>query len=1786
MIRDEQFLNNLIGVVKYSDANNYTISASKTNITLVGLNEKLHVCNSYNNINVWASVGKSVFNFENAEYQSFILRVELNKDETEQDLLFPFLSALHLAQQSFDAVTCRSYTKLSQNILVVLLIDLQSYDDSERIRQYLSYFINGCENLFIVTRYIYTKSDKKKDQLSEYTYSLLKNDYCDFGNVFPLLPISNMEYSKNFNFVPLDFDDIYSLGNVDYYNNAIKQITNVLIANMAQMYKSIKKKKAAQKETKKIDVDFEIEKEFQRTIFDKFNSMTTLAQLIWLNMLRSLAVTKDENDRILLFQEKFDVEIDDFRMVFDNEAVMSTYFSAIEYADGISQILENAVQHSKGHIGFFSMRTYYVDLQSPPSEAIKCAQYRKSITQKYYITGNDLFRNCRFIIEFNIIDYAIPINGDTFTTQQERKDFYSKEVSGILDVFHKNNPDIKLEDDSLRGVFNYQSDNVNQIVEHLGLKLFKQLICENYGVFRAISPRNDGKKDFAYYYHKYNRKVDDNNGNQVRGFTRYSIVLPIKEQIYVSSNKVVSNAIFAVDESLFNGEDISMYKIDDIQVNNALEMKYQVMALHEYYKEKIFEIKSDCKVIPVISLKLNENFMRDCERLAKASLLLQDSLNREDHKKRFFAINFSCDNADLADQAVGVFIRVYASFYKKTLGEKIASLDNNSQIALFVTISNEHDSTGTMQHVLNIYGNNFDDLRDVAEHFVYSGQPFALKQANQLRFLLNKDKDNSNDKRIKKGAERVINLFPFDLFVNDVFTKSDSVFISSVKSELEHEMVTGSCGGQAVKQFRNGVCLSNTHVSLATGIHIDKFYQAELLFYNNLTIKKFAILIVRDLIKQMIGNEDYATLAKDNGIVVIGYENYSHVMTEQIAYYLERYVKQIKIGNVLKKKDNPRIIYGTYAGQIDIVNGIKTRVIPKFRLQHLVKNDKSNVIDLQMSDLLAKDKNGHRTHPLFVIIEPIGTTANTIQQIRRALRFFAKGKIQSINYSLIISAPRNNAETPIDTNWEGLRIRSHYCEGVCDRIKLAQGGRCADCSRNGECIKAVSPLMDKFGNFFLRRDGKNSDAQPVQYLIHAESKWFSARNCSMCDKDVALDWVDKTSTNTYLIHELLNSKRKGITYALHDASPEQIRLNDERIELLRGNIVYGHTQTQSNHFLYNLDLKHVLESNIKYGDRKKQVTCREQVEEWLQSINLDTAAFNILIAPLHERNSPFVRMVSEFALKQNIRFIHFDVSMTPREATRANFIYVADEIAAIIKDAPRNEINIYYCDDSTVSGESLHRAMLLIRMLLNEAGIAEQNFDRIHLFKGVIFFVNRSSYETLQQFVKEPTTDVHSFIYLGVPNYNTNQGVCYDCNFIKKLELQKKRTVSSLDICDIDRLIHKHQLLTVVQFWKVIKGELFSSGKYVKWLKSWRMMHPDEPLPLEIQKVLTRLKERVSEYVGEINEDTPEKVLNDTIKQIGDICLNDLIPEINDENEGDKNNDYNREAIWQFFKNKVIAERYFLRLLCTHKLYCKLESITRNQNDNDELYKHTLTTVLDLLIEERDRISKNRKTIDEQYALDTPKGYQRYLIYYCELFISYIKILSREQLARFYHIRQAAIDIMLFMLIACTKGIDAAKSNAIDSERLTEKDGDIFERYEKVLSGLLFVNINNSPKNRTQKNSLNAGSQAFLVISLIKKIAQLDSTFFMRNRSDKVTLKIEDFPKLWLNAVNKYLGKEDYINYYDESDKSELIALTTMPSFDYCINVYQNALRWTLLTTYDEDGKSYRTEYLYNINRG
>lgn len=141
------------------------------------------------------------------------------------------------------------------------------------------------------------------------------------------------------------------------------------------------------------------------------------------------------------------------------------------------------------------------------------------------------------------------------------------------------------------------------------------------------------------------------------------------------------------------------------------------------------------------------------------------------------------------------------------------------------------------------------------------------------------------------------------------------------------------------------------------------------------------------------------------------------------------------------------------------------------------------------------------------------------------------------------------------------------------------------------------------------------------------------------------------------------------------------------------------------------------------------------------------------------------------SLSTSLRFLHMNLSDTYREDARAKFSYIADEYREIRQFDRVKPVNVYFVNTAITSGSTLIRARNLVTMLMAES---EMPYDRESIFKGCFVFINRSAYDTLNSYVKDPEQHFWAYLHLAVPSFNSRRDRCPTCELTEQYRILEK----------------------------------------------------------------------------------------------------------------------------------------------------------------------------------------------------------------------------------------------------------------------------------------------------------------------------------------------------------------------------------------------------------------------------
>lgn len=518
----------------------------------------------------------------------------------------------------------------------------------------------------------------------------------------------------------------------------------------------------------------------------------------------------------------------------------------------------------------------------------------------------------------------------------------------------------------------------------------------------------------------------------------------------------------------------------------------------------------------------------------------------------------------------------------------------------------------------------------------------------------------------------------------------------------------------------------------------------------------------------------------------------------------------------------------------------------------------------------------------------------------------------------------------------------------------------------------------------------------------------------------------------------------------------------------------------------------------QYFSRAQQVDLdgkRQTVDQWLQELRkkVNPNAYNIIVSPLHKSDAPFAKAVIDQVFEHSLRFLHMDLDAVFREDVRAKFSYIADEYRKIRQFDRNKPVNVYFVNTAITSGNTLARARNLVTMLMEESGV---EYDRGSIFKGCFVLVNRSAFDTLNAYVKEPTEHFWAYLHLAVPSFNSRRDRCPTCELLEKYRILEYSSAGNHLGHEFRRLRVKHAKRTMAEYQRWLGETVINSHGYAGWLRQWLYSYVKAPRRKEG-------KLRVGIFEVDDAQYADLKALYDLLQWGVDKYLIDLgMGNGQREHEEDYLDAINRFSLTHFqaiveanyAEAKVIIKdhdcclrpEYWKRVLvdhvCAQKNYLRLAAIHRaflKMDTTAELLKGELVP----------REQQTAKLLAEFMRQELQKVGTRQLK--AEWLISYLKVLSRPHLAQYHHIRQGILTLMLQMT-----------AYAIGSSQSLPSDLSFAEPFLGV-----------------QKDSMGELIRCQVLQTLLKRLAGLQSTYFLYEENmEKV---INTFSQLRTNFLSR-----------------------------------------------------------------
>lgn len=614
----------------------------------------------------------------------------------------------------------------------------------------------------------------------------------------------------------------------------------------------------------------------------------------------------------------------------------------------------------------------------------------------------------------------------------------------------------------------------------------------------------------------------------------------------------------------------------------------------------------------------------------------------------------------------------------------------------------------------------------------------------------------------------------------------------------------------------------------------------------------------------------------------------------------------------------------------------------------------------------------------YVAVLPIGTTMSTLYQIMREIDAKWGDRFPYENYVLILVSETEPGESS-KRYWR----------------------------------------QDKPGHVSLEPQWNRASVPRCQYYLQPQAQWSQGPfDENVKENEQVLVYVDQTSTRPREIFVVNDSHFKGISFFLRSST--ESTENTRRLELLKGLVHYGHISDGNNHFQFYLDIeRYFFRAQQEDPDGK-----RKTVDMWLRSLRgkIDPNAYNIIVSPLHQEDSPFAKAVIDQVFEHSLRFLHMDVASSFREDVRAKYSYIADEYQKIRQFDRNKPVDVYFVNTAITSGSTLTRARNLVMMLMEESGV---EYDRVNIFKGCFVLVNRSAFDTINSYVKNPEEHFFAYLHLAVPSFNSSRDRCPTCELLERYRTLEYSSAENLLGHEFRRLRIKLAKRTKAEYRAWMEETVMSNGGYAAWLRQWMysyvrscrkkdgklmvgIFEVEENTYKDLAAFYKLLQWGVNKHLEQLGimEPKPSQNMNHEayLDALHTFTLNQLANMIATNREdaekvvGEDHSHCLKPEYWQrVLIDYVCAQKNYIRLVSTHQAFLKMDIEKEQLNGNITARGNTTATILAELMQTGVKKADTRPL-------------------QAEWFISYLKVFSRPHLAQYHHIRQGILTLMLKMV--------------------------------------------------------------------------------------------------------------------------------------------------------------------------
>lgn len=541
-----------------------------------------------------------------------------------------------------------------------------------------------------------------------------------------------------------------------------------------------------------------------------------------------------------------------------------------------------------------------------------------------------------------------------------------------------------------------------------------------------------------------------------------------------------------------------------------------------------------------------------------------------------------------------------------------------------------------------------------------------------------------DDESETESQEKRVIKYPFDILIEE--RPENTVFEKYVETVVN----------RSIQNPELGCKIQNVHMRLGSTIHVNHFYEAEVLFGNSFFVERFALLMIKRLLSP--GQENISPIRESDQLTLYGYANYSEQTIFSTMQYLRRILPGIDVDYAILERESEdrgfthvdRIRYSTYFGE-----GEKAE---------------------------EERKQYFRTRKIICII-PIASTLKTNEKMIN-LFMEENGKesreIFFRNFELILAGPTEENEY-----WEN----------------------------EGKSIL-----------------GKKGSTSPLtEFFVKVDLEYMEPLTCPMCFPEHIIDErplieVNAASTIPNQAFGLIEDPK-----GLPEINEEQLRREEQRMEVLKDVLLYRHLERNENHFLFYFQTERLI------------VQCSEEIISWLkglkEKVSTGSGDYVILFCPAHFSNAGFIEFVNSFVFGSAAVVIRDDVDKEYRCNFRTKFSNLRQFVEKVMKyqssgNGPEKRIRLFYVDDAIITGRTFHRAKSLAQSVLEDYTASDR--QKYAVFDGIFVLIDRNSKSSRWQYTGVNEEEcLYAFRTVHISSIRNHGDACVYCNLAKEAETLK-----------------------------------------------------------------------------------------------------------------------------------------------------------------------------------------------------------------------------------------------------------------------------------------------------------------------------------------------------------------------------------------------------------------------------